>query len=255
MTQQQAFFRKQGYPVCRKIGEGGFGEVYHLKGKEGVELAAKLARKDSDRGKYLSREALMAKHLEHPIFPRYYNLHEADDMLYLLMEYIEGENLARILRAGCKMDPGQVRTIGRTMAEALSYIHLKGYVYRDLKPGNLILQKDGTLRLVDLGCVVKVDQEKSKVGSAPFAAPEQLTHGVCRPECDIYSWGMVMKHLVNARMEDQLKKLIKQCTETEPGKRFPDAEQLAYVLTDKGVKPRFVICQNIWKNTCRFEEK
>ena len=277
-----SFFKQKGYPVCEKIGEGGFGEVYRLEQIDKTNLAVKVVKAKSNIAKYLAREARLSDGLEHPAFPKYYGYYETNAYHYLLMEYVEGENLETILRGQIRFAKSDICSFGVTMAEALAYLHRRGYVFRDLKPGNLILDKNGNMRIVDLGCVLhKTEQEISKVGSAPFAAPEQLNEGVCHPACDIYSWGMVMHYLLTRSEEEAVvenigitgwnlsirrrrkdikevkewKKLIKCCLEKEPEKRFQDAEQLAVMLMNGYPDPEYLICQNIWKKTCRFEKK
>lgn len=266
----ERFLTQNGYRLQEQIGAGGFGEVYRVEDEKGQNFAVKIADVPSGKIRFLEREAKLLWDLRYPVFPKYKAFYKSEEKGYLIMEYLEGNTLKKFLNAGRSFTEEQIRSYATTMAQSLSFLHRRGYVFRDLKPANMIIDPMGNLRILDLGCVLHVREgENSKVGSAPFAAPEQLESGICDPLCDLYSLGRIMEQLINRSITPRsksnltprskqihfLSKMAKWCREEEPGKRFPDAEQLSYILQDCSVKPRFVICQNIWKNTCRFEQK
>lgn len=124
----------------------------------------------------------------------------------LIMEYLEGQNLQKLLNQGIRFEEEEIWGIMKEVLRALSILHRQkpGIVYRDLKPANIMLGKDGSIRLIDLGAACYVKGEtggiSNKAGTYGYAAPEQFWEGVPSDiTCDIYSAGKVLAYLVSGK--------------------------------------------------------
>lgn len=173
--------RKKGRPL--RAGEGAVAikcfRVGTAKAWKDVELA--------------EREARTLASLSHPRLPRYIEHFEENGVLYLVMEKIEGEDLARLRKAGRSFGPEEVMRMLEDVASALTYLHGRApsIVHRDVKPGNVIRRPDGSFALVDLGAVrdrLKAGGGSTVVGTFGFMAPEQF-QGRASARSDVYGLG------------------------------------------------------------------
>lgn len=138
--------------------------------------------------------------LQHPLFPAFYGMWQEEGSGFLLMEYVRGENMAQMLRRRGRFSLRQTVRAGMELAEGLSYLHEGpgGLLFRDVKPANVVIQQDGRVRLLDLGCACALgERAASRAGTPGFAAPEQLCgEEILTAACDIYGWGRTMEAML-----------------------------------------------------------
>ncbi|HYQ16171.1 MAG TPA: serine/threonine-protein kinase, partial [Polyangiaceae bacterium] len=154
------------------------------------------------------REATVLSSLNHSSLPRYIEHFEEDGALYLVMEKVEGENLAARRRRGQSLDQAQVVRFLQEAADCLRYLHghAPPIVHRDIKPGNVILRPDGSYCLVDFGSVrdrLKPEGGSTVVGTFGFMAPEQF-QGRAGPGSDVYAVGATALSLLTGREPEDL---------------------------------------------------
>jgi serine/threonine protein kinase len=205
-------FRIGAYIIQDLLGRGGMGAVYlaeHLELHRKVAVKVLVPGKDEDHKLALERfqrEARAAAALDHPNIVRIFDVSRHNDTPYLVMEYVEGETLQQILdRDGAIPYPTAAEYVAQAAA-GLQHAHEKGFVHRDIKPGNLIRDRSGTIKILDMG-LARSSEAKDRlteqldngavVGTADFIAPEQ---GLNQPgvdgRADIYSLGATFFSLI-----------------------------------------------------------
>lgn len=196
------------YRIGDTLGKGGMGSVYHgVHEKSGDEVAVKLiATQVSDEMKFRRRfhsEIETLKRLKHPNIVRLIGYGEEQGMLFYSMEYVPGETLQELIRREKKTPWSKALDIAIQICAALKHAHDMGVIHRDLKPANLILQEDGTVKLVDFGIskIFGYDQTAagSVMGTADYMAPEQATDAGISARTDLYSLGCVMYAMLVGR--------------------------------------------------------
>jgi eukaryotic-like serine/threonine-protein kinase len=205
------------YLVLAKLGEGGMGQVYlaeHVKmgRKRAVKVMNPGTVNDADAISRFNREAANASRISHQHAAQVYDFGEtADGLIYLAMEYVEGEPLTDILARDGALPPERAGEIVRQTAEALSVAHDLGIVHRDLKPDNIMLAKfrDGSdcVKVVDFGIAKAAGVEAQKVtrtglviGTPEYMSPEQIAGDPLDARSDIYSLGLVAFNILTGRM-------------------------------------------------------
>ena len=205
------------YHVIRKLGEGGMGTVYlaeHVKmgRKSAVKVMNPGMGQDADAISRFNREASNASRINHPHVAGIYDFGETPDgLIYLAMEYVEGESLTSIVRARGALPAMRAAEITRQAAEGLSVAHEMGIVHRDLKPDNIMLAKnrDGTdcVKVVDFGIAKAASNEAQKVtrtglvvGTPEYMSPEQLAGDPLDGRSDVYSLALVSFHMLTGSL-------------------------------------------------------
>lgn len=202
------------YRLIRPLGHGGMGAVYLA---EHVRLKKHCAIKLLPRGRGLDavwvarfdREMRAVAGLSHPAIVTATDAGEVDGWHYLVMEYLDGLDLAAIVRRLGPIDVPTAAAIGREIAQALSVVHQAGLVHRDLKPSNVMITRDGAVKLLDLGLVLdraesigdpRLTTVNHVIGTLAFAAPEQLAASEnVDARADLYSLGATLFQLVIGR--------------------------------------------------------
>jgi tRNA A-37 threonylcarbamoyl transferase component Bud32 len=199
-----------GYRIEARIGRGGMGVVYraehlNLHRRAAIKL---IAPELSDAGGFRERfnhEARIAAALRHPNIVTVYDAGEVDGLLYLAMQYIDGSDLAAVLRRG-RLRPYRAIDVCRQVASALDAAHTLGLIHRDVKPANVLIEGRNAF-LTDFGLTKQLDAEHGRltragdvVGTIHYVAPEQIEGGRVGPRTDVYSLGCLLYHCLSGEV-------------------------------------------------------
>jgi serine/threonine protein kinase len=166
-------------------------------------LAGHLADDPVFRDRFI-REARLAAGLSHPNVVQIYDAGEDDGIPYIVMEYVDGRSLADELDLEERLDPARVVDLGVQVCAGLEHAHATGLVHRDIKPGNLLLNGGGTLKIADFGIAraaetTRLTQMGSVLGTAAYLSPEQALGEDVTAAADIYSFGCVLYECLTGR--------------------------------------------------------
>ena len=184
------------YRIIERRGRGGMGEVYRADDlKLGQPVALKFLPGDVDRDParltQLHTEVRMARQVSHPNVCRVYDIDEVEGSTFLSMEYVDGEDLASLLRRIGRFPEDRGLEIARQICAGLAAAHERNVVHRDLKPANVMLDGSGKVRLTDFG-LAGAAGEALRAGTPAYMAPEQLAGAEVTPRSDIYALGLVL---------------------------------------------------------------
>src|SRR3954470_4624308 len=247
------------YIVEGTIASGGMGTVFRGRDKRlDRPVAIKTLRQEIATAVAVQRFMQEAQHLarlNHPNIVRVHDAGEADDLVYYVMDYIEGETLdVRIGRGPLGLT--ETQELGRELLSALALAHRNGIVHRDIKPSNVFLS-DGRAMLADFGIAHSLDNSSAltrpgqMIGTPAYMAPEQFAGGTITPRTDLYAVGLILFEACTGRGWEQftepdnadwagvpasLRRALTRALELDPAERWPDAGSFARALT--GVRPR-----------------
>lgn len=250
------------YKILSEIGHGGMSVVYMaINEKANKTWAVKEVRKDGRMDFNIVRQGLMAeidtlKRLKHPYLPSIIDVIEDDETFIIVMDYVEGRSLDKILEEHGVQQESVVVEWAKQLCDVLGYLHSRtpAIIYRDMKPANVMLKPDGTVTLIDFGTAKNYEinyGETTGIGTIGYAAPEQyIGSGLGRTDArtDIYCLGMTLYHLltgqdpcrnlisdtsiraVNPALSRGLDSIIRKCTAHQPEDRYQSCEELMYDL-------------------------
>lgn len=249
------------YEILREIGRGGMSVVYLAMDRRlNKQWAVKEFRKDEQDEnnkvnlKSLLHEANIMKKLDHPTLPRIVDIIDENKSVYIVMDYIEGEPLSKVLEASGAQPQEIVIEWAKQLAEVLDYLHTQNppVIYRDMKPANIMLKPDNTIRVFDFGIAREYKEGKDgdtiALGTRGYAAPEQFGDSQTDARTDIYSFGVTLYHLLtgknpaeppyeiypirhwNPSLSSGLEWLIQKCTQLNPNDRYQSFAEVMYVL-------------------------
>ena len=261
---QSGILLNQRYLVMEALGQGGMGTVYKA---EHIRLHAIVAVKEirglggdeSQHRQELDRcehEARFLVHLNHPNLPKVTDAFIENDCFYLVMDYIEGLTLDSCLtEAGGKpLDILQSIEWGLQIADVLAYLHSQdpAIIFRDLKPSNVMVLPDGTIKLIDFGIARHFQpgavKDTSLLGSVGYSPPEQFGKGQTDARSDVYAFGATLHHLItgrdpalqpfkfppartfNSQVPASLSHLLDMCLALDPDQRPESANVVAIQL-------------------------
>jgi eukaryotic-like serine/threonine-protein kinase len=271
------------YEVVAPVGAGGMGEVYKARDTRLERMVAlKVMRSgisaDENHRKRFLREARATAAFSHPGIAALYDAGEAEDLLYLAMEYVPGHTLQQEIAQG-PISGQAVREYALQVATALEHAHARGILHRDIKPANIMVAEDGTLRLLDFGLAhFTIPQEETAtlvtmpgtfVGTYQYCAPEVLSGRTASVRSDIYSLGVVMYEMAcgrtpfaglqeramisaallgemppvrkrNPAVSELLANVIERSLAAQPQERFASAAELAAALRTMEGRPNSV---------------
>ena len=194
------------YRLVELLGQGGMATIYRAVDTQlGRDVAVKLLRpeylRDPDFSSRFRQEAQNAASLNHPNVVSVYDYGEDPNGPYIVMELVDGEDLATILRRNGPLPASQAARISAAVARALAAAHARGIVHRDVKPGNVLIGRDGRVKVVDFGIARAVAEAQmtlpgTTLGSVHYFSPEQARGETATNESDIYALGIVMYEML-----------------------------------------------------------
>lgn len=240
------------YMIMRVLGQGGMGTVYLAQNiNTGTFWAIKEIVQRDGAGIDLPAEPKLLKKLEHPALPRLFDILEQDGKLYMVSDYIDGIALDKKLEAEGHIAEETVIEWAVQLCGALDYLHTlepHPIIYRDMKPSNIILTGNGTLKLIDFGIAREYKPcsgaDTVYIGTRGFAAPEQYGMGQTSAASDIYSLGVTLHHLLTGKnpadspygvkpvrqfvgkLSPEIEAIICKCTRENASERYPSAALL-----------------------------
>ncbi|HKW49919.1 MAG TPA: serine/threonine-protein kinase, partial [Gemmatimonadaceae bacterium] len=204
------------YHMLKRLGEGGMGTVYlaeHVKMNRqcAVKVMNSALLTDSESAQRFAREASNAARIIHPNVAAVFDYGETDGVVYLVMEYVDGLSLTRLLERETTLQPSRAVDIAHQVAEALVAAHELGIVHRDLKPDNIIVApgKNGRdiAKVVDFGIAKAIEEGPTEsltrtglvIGTPEYMSPEQLLGDPVDARSDIYSLGCILYQMLTGR--------------------------------------------------------
>jgi dipeptidyl aminopeptidase/acylaminoacyl peptidase/predicted Ser/Thr protein kinase len=209
------------YQLVDKIGEGGMGIVWKaldttLNREVAIKVLPAVFAHDGERLARFEREAKLLASLNHPNIASVYGLHESEDVRFLAMEFIEGEDLLERLKRG-RMKVEEALRVARQIADALQSAHESGVVHRDLKPANVLLSAGGKAKVLDFGLAKAFEPDLSAqvnpsmsptltshgtiagmiMGTAGYMSPEQARGDVADKRADVWAFGVVLYEMLS----------------------------------------------------------
>jgi serine/threonine-protein kinase len=195
------------YRIVALLGSGGMGEVYRAEDlKLGQQVALKFlpARVAADprRVERLYEEVRIGRQVSHPNVCRLYDIGEWQGHQFLAMEYVDGEDLASLLRRIGRLPHDKAMELARDVCAGIAAAHAVGIVHRDLKPANIMIDGRGNARITDFGLAAVADEVAGRgevVGTPMYMAPEQILGEDASPRTDLYSLGLILFEMFTGR--------------------------------------------------------
>ncbi|MBA3532861.1 MAG: serine/threonine protein kinase, partial [Ardenticatenales bacterium] len=201
---------KERYRLERLLGEGGTAQVWLATDERmGRQVAIKILRpqyaKDEGLLERFRREARIVAHLDSPYIVQVYDVEMSEGISFIVMEYIDGQDLKELIRFEGAMPPQRALSLLRDIAMGVAVAHEAGLIHRDLKPGNVLISKQGEVKVTDFGIARDMAgaglTEPGKVwGTSHYIAPEQAMGRPLTPAADIYSLGVLLFELLTGKL-------------------------------------------------------
>ena len=262
------------YEVLSKIGAGGMADVY--KGRDtmlnryvAIKVLKKEYRENKDFVRKFRSEAQAAAGLLNPNIVNVYDVGEDRGLYYMVMELVEGITLKEYIQKKGRLSTKEAISIAIQMCTGIEAAHKHNIIHRDIKPQNIIISKEGKVKVTDFGIARAVDSNtvsSSAMGSVHYVSPEQARGGYCDAKSDIYSVGITMYEMITGRvpfdgdstvtvamkhlqenitppsqyapdMSKALEKIILKCTQKSPERRYESTTLLIQDLKRALVDP------------------
>lgn len=240
------------YEMKAFIGKGGMSAVYLAEHKRlRTQWAVKMVRKQQGARFDFLAESNILKRLQHPMLPRIVDIFEDRDFIYIVEDYVQGITLEDLLKQQKRVEESMGIQWFQALCGVLQYLHNQRpnpIIYRDMKPSNIMIQPDGSLKLIDFGIAREYKQESSAdttyIGTKGYAAPEQFGRAQTDARTDIYSLGVTVYHLLtgkspyeppyqfvpvrelNPELSAGIEYILHKCIQPEPMDRYQTVEEL-----------------------------
>jgi serine/threonine protein kinase len=255
------------YRVVALAGRGGMGEVYRAEDLKLTQVVAikflpEALSQDPAALARFHTEVRTARQVSHPNVCRVFDIGEADGVLFLTMEYVDGEDLASVVRRIGRLSPDKATEVARQICAGLAAAHERGVIHRDLKPANVMLDGAGKIRITDFGLAsiaASIKGADARAGTPAYMAPEQLAGREVTPKSDIYSLGLILYEILTGKrafeastlpelmkqresgaitnpstlvrdLDPLIERVVLRCLEADPEKRPASALQVAAAL-------------------------
>ena len=260
------------YKIQTLIGTGGMAAVYLAKDLILDRLVAiKVLRLDfrqnNDAMRRFRREALSATQLTHPNIVGVYDVGQSQEMNYIVMEYVEGTDLKDYIRQRGALHPIEAVRIMMQIVSAIAAAHQNRIIHRDIKPQNILIDREGNVKITDFGIAVALSdtsltQTNTLLGSVHYLSPEQARGGMATIQTDIYALGIVLYELLTGRVpfdgESAVSIALKHFQEPLPPVVNPTAmvpqslENIVLKATAKDLMNRYRSCYEMFQDlkTC-----
>ncbi|RMD47983.1 MAG: hypothetical protein D6830_07780 [Ignavibacteria bacterium] len=257
------------------LGQGGMGIVYRgYDMKLDRHVAIKLLSVQvTDLTRFIERFRREAKNqakLVHPNIVTVYGFIEADKLLGIVMEYVEGDSLDKIIHKQRRLHPYDAVYIIKQVLSGIGYAHTKGYIHRDIKPSNIIVNREGVVKIMDFGISKSlfekgVTQTGAKVGTVYYMSPEQIRGEKISHHADIYSIGCTLYEMLTGQppffydseyeiMDAHLKKAPAKITQIVPGTP-PKLDEIVQRAMAKNPAERFSHCEEFLGDVNEVEKE
>jgi serine/threonine protein kinase/tetratricopeptide (TPR) repeat protein len=264
------------YQIIEELGKGGMGEVYKVLDKEvNAKIALKLIKPEIAADKKtierFRNELKTARDISHKNICRMYDLNKEENSYYITMEYVEGQDLKGLIRQSRQLTVGTTISIAKQVCDGLAEAHRLDVVHRDLKPQNIMIDKEGNARIMDFGIARSLKAKGITgsgvmIGTPEYMSPEQVEGKEVDQRSDIYSLGVILYEMVtgkvpfegdtpftigvkhkseapkdprefNVQLPEDLSRVILRCMEKDKKERYQSAGEARSELTriEKGI--------------------
>ncbi|MGA3052981.1 MAG: serine/threonine-protein kinase [Candidatus Korobacteraceae bacterium] len=223
------------YRIVALLGKGGMGEVYRaddlsLGQPVALKFLPEFARSDETLERF-RHEVRIARRISHPNVCRVFDIGQTDDLIFFTMEYIDGEDLASLLRRIGRLPGDKAAEIARKICAGVAAAHDKGVLHRDLKPANVMLDGRGEVLITDFGLAgVAHEIEDVRSGTPAYMSPEQLAGEEVTVKSDIYSLGLLLyevftgKAAFDGRTLEEIVRVRRDSTPSRPSSLVKDLD-------------------------------
>lgn len=263
------------YEIIELLGSGGMGKVYRVEDtKVEEEIALKIIHPDiAIKKRNLDRfhqELKLARKIKHKNVCQMFDLGEDADRVFITMEYVSGENLKTFVRRSKRLDIGTAISISKQICEGLAEAHKQGVIHRDLKSSNIMIDRNGNVRIMDFGIArslesKKITREGFTVGTPEYMSPEQVSGKDLNKVSDIYSFGIILFEMLTGRVpfegDTSLDIALKHKIEPPPDPReinFQIPEELGQVIfkcLEKDRNNRYQNIEDVCAELSRIEKE
>ncbi|MCX6561551.1 MAG: protein kinase [Candidatus Aminicenantes bacterium] len=262
------------FELIEELGAGGMGRVYRAYDKEvGEEIALKILHPeialDERTVERFRNEIKLARRITHRNVCRMHELHQDGQQLFITMEYVAGEDLKSFIRRAAPLNSGKAVFIAQQVAEGLAEAHKLGVIHRDLKPQNIMIDKEGNARIMDFGIARLVGAKgmtggNVMIGTPGYMSPEQVEGKEADPGTDLYALGIVLFEMLTGCLpfegETPLSIAVKQKSEAPPDPRAlntqipEDLDRIILKCLEKSREKRYRIAAELLADLAKVEK-